>query len=85
MVLSVRQVGRCVWWIALSDFPGEAPGAEFTLTFRGDIGSDFILSGEWAFVVRPNSPGAPDRPNEGRSTFTIEIVRPRILRNGHPA
>jgi len=57
MVHYFRQLGRCVWVSALSDIPGEeAPGSLWTMIFIGRIGDDFILRGEWAYIVWPPGP-----------------------------
>jgi len=55
MVHYFRQVGRCVWASALSDYPDEeAPGSRWTVVFAGRIGTDFIVRGEWAYIVQPS-------------------------------
>lgn len=68
----VRQSGSCVWWIALSDIPGEPAGSAHSITFHGQIRQDFTLVGEWAFVVRPIMPGTPPSAMEP-VTFSIEV------------
>lgn len=68
----VRQSGTCVWWIALSDFPGEPAGSAHSITFHGQLRQDFTLAGEWAFVVRPIMPGTPPS-NLEPVTFSIEF------------
>jgi len=50
-IVFVRQEGSCVWWIALSDYPGHELGAQYMVMFRGDIALDFTLTGEWMYVV----------------------------------
>jgi hypothetical protein len=67
----IRQSGNCVWWIALSDIPGEPAGSAFSITFHGQIRQDFTLVGEWAFVVRPII-GTPPSGMEAL-TLTIDI------------
>lgn len=69
-VVYVRQVGGCVWWISLSDFPGQELGAQVMVMFRGDLSSDFTLQGEWMSVVRP--PGISD-PRHGIVVFEVEF------------
>jgi len=68
----VRQLGSCVWWIALSDIPGQPPGSAHSITFHGFIRTDFSLVGEWAFVIRPSRPDSPPLAME-RITFTVEV------------
>lgn len=68
----VRQLGTCVWWIALSDIPGEPAGSAFSISFRGQVRQDFTLVGEWAFVVRPIIPGIPASAPQP-VTFTIDV------------
>jgi hypothetical protein len=68
----IRQSGSCVWWIALSDFPGLPAGSAYSITFHGQIQQDFTLVGEWAFVVRPITPGTPPSGME-RVTLTIDV------------
>ncbi len=70
----LRQVGSCVWWIGLSDWPGGPLGAKFTLAFRGEVTPDFRLSGEWAYVVRRTNPAFGSVPETGKSTFSIDVV-----------
>lgn len=69
-VLYVRQDGSCVWWISLSDFPGQELGAQEMVVFRGDLSSDFNLRGEWMSVVRP--PFFSD-PRHGIVVFEIQL------------
>jgi hypothetical protein len=66
----VRQEGGCVWWISLSDFPGQEVGAQVMAMFRGELSSDFTLRGEWMSVVRP--PFISD-PRHGIVVFEIEF------------
>lgn len=67
----MRQVGSCVSWIALSDNPNQEPGAQAMVTFRGEIGSDFTLSGAWMWIVRPLFvPGQMG----GSVTFEIDLA-----------
>jgi hypothetical protein len=66
----VRQDGSCVWWISLSDFPGQEVGAQVMAMFRGELSSDFTLRGEWMSVVRP--PAISD-PRRGIVVFEIEF------------
>jgi hypothetical protein len=70
-VTFVRQVGSCVSWIALSNNPNQELGAWAMSTFRGDIGSDFTLSGAWTWIVRPL--GVPGQMG-GSVTFEIELA-----------
>jgi hypothetical protein len=70
----VRQVGDCVWWIGYARWPGTEPGDLATLTFFGQLASDFTLSGNWTTIVRPSGPGAYyDGPQEGDVAFTIRF------------
>lgn len=59
-----------MWWIALSDFPGQEVGAQVMVMFRGALSSDFTLRGEWMSVVRP--PFSSD-PRHGIVVFEIEF------------
>lgn len=68
----VRQVGMCVFWIGLSDYPGDEAGEQWMLTFRGELASDFTLRGEWAWVVRPIRPGLTG-PDRGEVTFQLAV------------
>lgn len=61
-----------MWWIALSDIPGQPAGSAHSITFHGEIRQDFTLVGEWAFVVRPIMPGTPPSTLEP-VTFSIEV------------
>jgi len=70
-VTFVRQVGSCVSWISLSDNPNQELGAWAMVTFRGQIASDFTLSGEWTWIVRPLNISGP----LGESvTFEIDLA-----------
>lgn len=63
-----------MWWIGYGRWPGTEPGELATLTFFGQLASDFTLSGNWTTIVRPNSPGAYyDGPQEGEVAFTIRF------------
>lgn len=68
----VRQSGSCVWWIALSDIPGEPAGSDFSISFHGQVRQDFTVVGAWAFVVRPILPGMRATALEP-ITFTIDV------------
>jgi hypothetical protein len=65
-VTFVRQVGSCVSWISLSDPPGQELGASQMVIFRGELASDFTLSGEWSWIV------GIDHPPVGSVTFEID-------------
>lgn len=69
-VVFIRQEGSCVWWIALSDYPGHELGAQYMVTFRGDLAFDFTLSGEWMYVVP--LPGISDQ-RHGFVRFDVAI------------
>ena len=63
----LRQVGDCVWWVGISDLPGEPAGESWLNSFQGHLASDFTLSGVWADVYT-------DRVgilHEGRTTYRI--------------
>ena len=66
----VRQVGDCVWWVGISDLPGEAPGESWMNSFQGHVKSDFTLSGIWADVYTDLSGSL----HEGRTTYPIEMT-----------
>lgn len=68
----VRQLGTCVWWIALSDIPGEDAGSAFSIMFHGRIHQDFTVVGDRAFVIKPARPDAPPIAVE-HVTFSIEV------------
>jgi hypothetical protein len=54
----VRQSRECVWWIGLSNWPGQQPGDFFSHTFAGRLGvegSNYVVRGEWASIIRPGS------------------------------
>lgn len=67
----IRQLGDCVWWIALSNWPGQVPGAFYSITFNGHLNADFTVTGEWAVIVIPRGPGTP--ATEGLARFTVDI------------
>lgn len=66
----LRQVGDCVWWVGISDLPGEAPGASWMNSFQGHLSSDFTLSGIWADVYTDRSGSL----HEGRTTYLIQLT-----------
>lgn len=66
----VRQVDDCVWWVGVSDLPGEAPGESWMSSFQGHLTSDFTLSGIWADVYTNRSGSL----HEGRTTFVIQTT-----------
>jgi hypothetical protein len=77
MVHYLRQVGRCVWASALSDYPEEeAPGSYWTMVFTGRIGTDFILRGEWAYIVSPAGIVAPTGFTSREGFGSLRIVSP---------
>ncbi len=47
---SLKQIDGCLWWVGLSDFPGEDPGETWSNVFRGRIGSDMRITGEFTDV-----------------------------------
>jgi hypothetical protein len=70
----VRQIGECVWWIGLSNWPGQSPGDFFSHTFAGRLGvegSDFVIRGEWASIVRPSSGMGYRAPYERLIVFEV--------------
>ena len=67
----VRQAGDCVWWVGISDLPGEAPGESWMNSFQGHVKSDLTLSGIWADVYTDLG----GRLHEGRTTYRIEMTR----------
>lgn len=56
-----------MWWILLGT---DREGTHPALAFRGELASDFTLTGEWMSVVRP--PFIAD-PWSGYVTFDIEF------------
>jgi hypothetical protein len=68
----VRQIGSCVWWIALSDWPDQELGAFYSFTFSGHVSSDFTLQGDFAAILRPNLGGVPISPR-GHIKFQIDL------------
>jgi hypothetical protein len=84
----VRQVGQCVWWIGLSNWPGQSPGDFFSNTFAGRLGvegPDYVLRGEWASIIRPSSGMAYSPPYERLIAFevvfeTVEGAETIVLR-----
>jgi hypothetical protein len=89
----VRQVGECVWWIGLSDWPGQSPGDFFSHTFAGRLGvegSDYVLRGEWASIIRPSSGIAYSPPYERSIAFglmfeTVGGAETIVLRGTRPS
>ncbi|MEK6191440.1 MAG: hypothetical protein AABM41_03835 [Chloroflexota bacterium] len=70
----VRQVGQCVWWIGLSNWPGQSPGDFFSNTFAGRLGvegPDYVVRGEWASIIRPSSGMAYNPPYERLIAFEV--------------
>jgi hypothetical protein len=65
----VRQVGNCVWWVGMSDLPGESPGESWLNSFQGHLNADFTLSGVWADVYTERSGSL----HEGRTTYVIQV------------
>ena len=47
---SLKQIESCLWWVGLSDFPGEDPGDTWANVFRGRISSDRKITGEFTDV-----------------------------------
>lgn len=83
----LRQESSCVWWMAISDFPGEALGSRILLVFEGNIYSDLTLRGEWMAIVKPLELLWPPR---GATTFKIEVddsggTEAVVLRSLEPA
>jgi len=68
-VYRMSQVGSCVWWVVQSAWPGNAIGQDWQFAFRGQIASDFTLSGDWAFVYIADFSGRPS----GQVVYQIEI------------
>ena len=68
----VRQIGDCVWWIALSDWPDQELGDFYSFTFSGHLSSDFTLEGDFAAILRPNLMGLPISPS-GHIKFDIDL------------
>lgn len=71
----VRQIGDCVWWIALSDWPDQALGDFYSITFSGHLSPDFTLQGNFAAILRPNMVGVPISPR-GHVKFEIDVPEP---------
>lgn len=42
-----RQEGSCMWWVGMSNWPGDDLGSAWLLTFDGLLSQDFTLTGEW--------------------------------------
>lgn len=63
----VRQVGSCVWWILLGT---DREGTHPAIVFRGELASDFTITGEWMVVMRPTYIA---EPLNGDVTFDIEL------------
>jgi len=91
----VRQSGECVWWIGLSNWPGQSPGEFFSHTFAGRLGvegADYVVRGEWASIIRPGSGMGYSPPFErllafevvfetkgGAETIVLRELTPRLL------
>lgn len=69
----LRQAGGCVWWMALSDWPGQEPGAFFSHTFFGQLRPDFTLRGTWESIVQPSTGMGYGSPFGGEATFDISF------------
>ena len=70
----VRQSGECVWWIGLSNWPGQSPGDFFSHTFAGRLGvegADYVVRGEWASIIRPGSGMGYSPPFERLLAFEV--------------
>jgi hypothetical protein len=68
----IRQLGDCVWWIALSTWPDQVPGAHYSITFSGHMNADFSVTGGWAMIVIPRG-GGESHSSEGIVRFTVDI------------
>lgn len=47
----LRQLDHCVWWIGLSAYPDQTPGACFSNTFFGRVEGADQLRGTWASII----------------------------------
>ncbi|HJT64144.1 MAG TPA: hypothetical protein VJ839_05190 [Candidatus Limnocylindria bacterium] len=66
----IRQDGSCVWWVGLEENESEELGARIMVVFRGELGADFTITGEWMSVNR--SSFISDR-RHGSVTFRIDF------------
>jgi hypothetical protein len=65
-----------VWWIGLSNWPGQSPGAFFSHTFAGRLGvegPDYVVRGEWVSIIRPSSGMGYSAPYERLIAFEVEF------------
>jgi len=70
----VRQSRECVWWIGLSNWPGQSPGDFFSHTFAGRLGVEgaaYVVRGEWASIIRPSSGMGYSPPFERLLAFEV--------------
>lgn len=79
----VRQDGNCVWWVAIEDDPDLEQVSQLVVVFRGELSSDFTLSGEWMSVMRP---ALISGSLHGPITFEIGLEDPEavVLRSTAP-
>jgi hypothetical protein len=66
----VRQLRSCVWWMGLSNWPGDEVGSAWAFVFSGRLRPDFTLTGVWAEIYT----GEARSPGEGVVTFEVEIT-----------
>lgn len=60
----MKQVDSCLWWSGQSNFEGQYPGQTWVMTFKGHIGADKVIHGEFVDVKSDNP---------GTGTMTIQI------------
>ena len=66
----VRQLNSCVWWLGVSNWPGEEPGSAWAFVFSGHLRPDFTLSGEWAEIYTAEL----RTPGQGVVTFEVQVT-----------
>jgi hypothetical protein len=60
----IKQIDSCVWWSALSNFPSQSLGDEWIMAFRGTLGADGRIVGDFVDVKGTNP---------GSGTMTIRV------------
>ena len=46
----IYQRGSCLYWLGMSQYPGEEPGTTWTNVFVGTVQGDFTIVGRWGDV-----------------------------------
>jgi hypothetical protein len=61
----MKQIDDCLWWSGLSNFQGQYPGEAWVMAFKGRMGADKVIHGEFVDVKS-------DNPGSGTMTIAID-------------